>query len=179
MLLIRYGNRLIKKSNQHYNFFWFIFFSLYYFYSLPVYASCVGLGCACAVSPAPTAVAFGNYNPISGPAISTTGNIAVTCSALVLFTTSYVISLSAGNSGSFTTRFMNLTGNHLNYNLYTQAAHTTVWGDGTAGTATVSDSYIAVALSETRNYTVYGLLPALQAVPAGAYTDTITVTVTY
>jgi spore coat protein U-like protein len=28
--------------------------------------------------------------------------------------------------------------NVLNYNLYTTAAHTTVWGDGTAGTGTFS-----------------------------------------
>ena len=178
MLLIRFCNRLKRKSNQWVSFC-FIFFTVYFFYTISAYAACSGLGCSCAVTPAPAAVAFGSYNPISGTADTTTGNIAVTCSALVLFTASYVISLSTGASGSYTTRFMNLTGNHLNYNLYTQAARTTVWGDGTAGTVTVSDSYTAIGLSETRNYTVYGLLPALQAVPAGAYTDTITVTVTY
>lgn len=179
MLLIRFCNRVKRKSVQYWISFYFIFFSIYFFYNIPVFAACAGLGCSCAVSPAPTTVAFGNYDPTSGAAKSTTGNIAVTCSALVLFTVSYVISLNAGNSGSFTTRFMNLTGNHLNYNLFTQAGHTTIWGNGTAGTSTVSDSYTAIGLSETRNYTVYGLLPALQAVPAGVYTDTITVTVTY
>ncbi len=137
----------------------------------------MGLGCTC--SAGTTAVAFGNYNPISATATTANGNVAVTCSALVIFTASYVISMNAGNSGTFTTRFMNLTGNHLNYNLYTTAARTSVWGNGTAGTSTVSDTYTALGLTETRNYTVYGLLPALQALPIGLYTDSVTVTVTY
>lgn len=155
----------------------FIFMLVSGFYSQTIYAACGGLGCSCSVGT--TAVAFGNYNPISATPVTANGNVAVTCSALVIFTASYVISMNAGNSGSFATRFMNLTGNHLNYNLYTTVARTIIWGNGTAGTGTVSDSYTAIGLSETRNYTVFGLLPALQALPAGTYTDTITVTVTY
>jgi spore coat protein U-like protein len=157
---------------------YFIVLLVYIFYSQTSYASCIGLGCSCTV--ATTAVAFGNYNPISAVATTATGNVAVTCNALVLFTVSYVISMNAGNSGSFIpTRFMNLLGVHLNYNLYTTASNTSVWGDGTAGTSTVSDAYTAILLPSIRNYTVYGLLPALQAVGAGTYTDTVTVTVTY
>jgi|GEM_PF-2632030 len=53
---------------------------------------------------------------------------------------------------------MLLPGVHLNYSLYTTAADTTVWGDGTAGTGTVSDSYTAIGLSETKTYNVFGLL---------------------
>jgi spore coat protein U-like protein len=177
MYLIGMQTNEKEKIGRHRLFFHFICFALVCFYHKPVFAACVGLGCSCSV--ATTAAAFGNYNPTSVTAIATTGNVAVTCSALVVFSASYVISMNAGNSGSFTTRFMNFTGNHLDYNLYTQSAHTTVWGDGTGGTVTVSDSYTAVGLSQTRNYTVYGLLPALQALRAGNYTDTITVTVTY
>ncbi|MDQ8038782.1 MAG: spore coat U domain-containing protein [Rickettsiella sp.] len=176
---MRFFGQLEKKPSLRRLFFYIFFCTIYFSYSLPVYAACSGLGCACAVSPAPTAVAFGNYNPISGTATTANGNIAVTCSALVIYSASYVISLNAGNSGSFATRFMNLSGNHLNYNLYTTTARTTIWGDGTAGTSTINDSYTSIGLSTTRNYTVYGLLPALQALPVGTYTDTITVTVTY
>jgi spore coat protein U domain-containing protein, fimbrial subunit CupE1/2/3/6 len=74
---------------------------------------------------------------------------------------------------------MLLPGVHLNYSLYTTAADTTVWGDGTAGTGTVSDSYTAIGLSETKTYNVFGLLPALQTVGVGSYTDTVMVAVTY
>lgn len=151
---------------------------IYIFYSQAVFATCTGAGCSCTAGPN-TAVAFGNYNPISATATTTTGTIAVTCSASVTFSAAYVISMNAGNSGSFTTRYMALSSVHLNYNLYTTAANASVWGDGTAGTSTVSDSYTSTGLSATKDYTVYGLLPALQTVGVGSYTDTVTVTVTY
>jgi spore coat protein U-like protein len=177
MLLIRLFNRSGRKPNQHWLLFHFLFFISCYLYNCPAYATCAGLGCTCSVGT--TAVAFGNYDPTSASTATTTGNVAVTCSALVIFTVSYTISMNKGNSSSFTPRFMNLTGNHLNYNLYIDAAHTSIWGDGTATTNIVSDSYTAIGLTETNNYTVYGLLPALQAMPAGTYTDSITVSVVF
>lgn len=152
---------------------------IYIFYSQAAFATCSGLGCSCTAGPN-TAVAFGNYNPISATPVTATGVVSVTCNALVIFTASYVISMNAGNSGTLPNRFMLLSAVHLNYNLYTTAADTTVWGDGTAGTGTISDSYTAVTIGPvTRTYTVFGLLPALQTVGVGTYTDTVTVTVTY
>jgi spore coat protein U-like protein len=69
--------------------------------------------------------------------------------------------------------------NTLNYNLYTTATHTTIWGDGTSGT-----SYLNPANSNgltapgTFTMVVYGSVPA-QALPAsGTYQDTITATMT-
>lgn len=151
---------------------------LYCFYSQTVYATCTGLGCSC--SAGTTAVAFGSYNPLSVTAVTANGNVAVTCNALVIFSVSYVISMNTGNSPTFSPRFMNLSGTHLNYNLYTTAGLTTIWGDGTAGTGTISDSYTAVVIGPvTMNYPVFGQLPALQVVGAGTYTDTVVVTVTY
>ncbi|HEY2566217.1 MAG TPA: hypothetical protein VGH95_00700 [Candidatus Aquirickettsiella sp.] len=41
-------------------------------------------------------------------------------------------------------------------------------GDATAGMGTVSDSYTAIGLSETKTYNVFGLLSALQTVGVGA-----------
>lgn len=155
----------------------FLFFTVCIFFNQCVYAACSGLGCSCSVGT--TAVTFGNYNPISATATTANGNVAVTCSALVIFTVSYVISMAKGNSATYTPRFMNLSGVHLNYNLYTTAGFASIWGDGTGGTVTVSDSYTAIGLSETRNYTPFGQIPALQVVGAGTYTDTVLVTVTY
>jgi spore coat protein U-like protein len=69
--------------------------------------------------------------------------------------------------------------NILNYNLYTTAANTTIWGDGTSGT-----SYLNPANSNgltapgVTTLVVHGLIPA-QALPAaGTYTDTIMATLT-
>ncbi|WP_218813705.1 Csu type fimbrial protein [Rickettsiella endosymbiont of Dermanyssus gallinae] len=167
---------LLKKINGV-GWRYFIGVFIYFFCSQAAYATCSGLGCSCSVGT--TAVAFGNYNPTSGTAKTANGNIAVTCSALVIFTASYVISLSKGASATYTPRFMNLLGVHLNYNLYTTAGFTSIWGDATGRTVTVRDSYTAVGLSDTRNYTVFGQVPALQTVGVGTYTDSITVTVTY
>jgi spore coat protein U-like protein len=144
-----------------------------------VHASCVGIGCSCTISSTAT-VAFGTYNPISGSSLAGTGSISVTCSALVVgLNVSYVIALNAGLYGTLAARKMNYLTSYLPYNLYTTSGYTTVWGDGTAGTSTVSDSYLLSLLSHTVTYTVYGLISASQNVIAGSYTDTITVTVTY
>src|SRR6266487_1298814 len=51
----------------------------------------------------------------------------------------------------FIPRKMVNAGTLLNYNLYTDAARTTVWGDGTGGTVTVSGSS-----NGSTTHTVYG-----------------------
>jgi spore coat protein U-like protein len=92
----------------------------------------------------------------------------------------YTISLNNGsNSTSFAARKMNVNTNFLNYNLYLNTGRTSVWGDGTAGTATVADSMNMLLGSGIKLYPIYGGIPIGQNVPAGVYTDTITVTVTY
>lgn len=166
---------LLKQIKRSWLYLIILFFCN--FYSVAVYATCAGLGCSCSV--ALTGVAFGSYVTTSPTPKTANGNVAVTCSALVLFTASYVISMAQGNSATYTPRFMNLLGVHLNYNLYTTAGFASIWGDATGGTVTVSDSYTAVALSVTRNYTVFGRIPALQPVGPGTYTDSVLVTVTY
>jgi spore coat protein U-like protein len=76
------------------------------------------------------------------------------------------------------------TGDTLVYNLYTTLTHTTVWGDGTAGTTTISGSFtvpVGLGASGSDIKTVYGLTGAPQNVTPGAYStaSNITVTVTY
>lgn len=56
--------------------------------------------------------------------------------------------------------------NVLNYNLYTPAAHTTVWGDGTAGTGTFSGGPYKKAAMPVL-VTVYGPVFALQNAATG------------
>jgi len=143
-----------------------------------VFATCIGINCTCTI--AASTFNLGTYAPLSGSATSGTGTVSVTCSALLAgLNVSYVISLNAGSSGTFTARTMQFSSYNLNYNIYTTAAHTTVWGDGTAGTGTISDSYNLALTSTTKNYTTYGLIPASQNVKPGTYSDSITATVTF
>ncbi len=124
----------------------------------------------CGVSATP--VALGTYLPFSGTPTDSTGTVTVTC----IGTATIVIALSTGGSGSYTNRQMSNGAARLRYQLYANAARTTVWGNGSSGTVTVTDTLTGFA---RRNYTAYGRIPTPQGVTPGSYVDTITVTVTY
>ena len=114
---------------------------------------------------------FGAYDPLVG-ALDGTSTITATCTA----GTRYEIGLSAGNgTPATTTRAMTDGASaQLDYELYSDATRTAIWG--APGGATVTQTSLtggAVA------YTVYGRIPASQYVPAANYVDTVTVTVTY
>jgi len=113
-------------------------------------------------------VAFGTYDVFSNQAADSTGNVAVTCDS----PTPYSIAISAG-SASFTMRTMSNGANRLNYNLFTDASRTAVWGDGTGGSSVVSGS------AASANYTVFGREPARQNVGVGNYADYLVVTLVF
>lgn len=126
-----------------------------------------------------TAVNFGIYNPLSGIPDDATGSVTVTCDVLVQLLASWTIALNAGNGGGYAPRLMNNGISTLSYNLYTSAAHSNVWGDGSGTTTLVSDQRTLIVGSNISNYTVYGRIPAGQDAAAGSYLDTIVVTVNY
>lgn len=144
---------------------------------------------SCSVSA--TGVAFGAYNHLSGSPLDSTGTVTVQCTGGGLLSAknvSYTIQLNAGSSGSFSPRKLASGANLLDYNLYRNSARTTIWGNGSGGTSTVGGSFtlgncvlflLCSDETESRNHTVYGRIPASQNVPAGSYSDTITVTVNY
>ncbi|HUP91872.1 MAG TPA: spore coat U domain-containing protein [Solimonas sp.] len=126
-------------------------------------------------------VAFGSYNPFSATPLDSSGQVGVSCSISlgISIAVSYTIKLSTGVAGSYAPRYMAAGANHLNYNLYTSSARTTVWGNGTGGTSTVTDSYLLGLSTVARTYPVYGRVTAQQNLPGGSYSDTIMVTVEY
>lgn len=118
-----------------------------------------------------TPMAFGNYAS-GGATISTTNTVSVTCNT----GTGYFVDLNSGlNSTNFTPRKMNNGVNLLDYNIYTDLGHTSIWGDGTNSTVRVQGTGNGAAQS----ITAYGNIPAAQSLPGGAYNDTIIVTVNY
>jgi spore coat protein U-like protein len=68
-------------------------------------------------------------------------------------------------------------GNELVYNLYTSAARTTVWGDGSGATSTVSG--VGAGLLTASTHTVYGRIGVNQDANPGSYSSTVTVTLTF
>lgn len=113
-------------------------------------------------------VAFGPYDTLSASSTDGVGNVQVAC----LSPTSFTVSLSAGN-GSYAQRVMSGGADQLEYNLYIDAARTSVWGDGLGATGNLSATGLIVDLP------IYGRIPAQQNVTANAYADSITVTVIY
>jgi spore coat protein U-like protein len=130
---------------------------------------------ACTVTATP--VTFGVYIPFSGVATNSTGSVTVHCNGA--YTNPYRIALNAGlnsGGGSFANRRMKSGVSFLSYQLYTDAAHTIIWGDGTGGSVVVS---VSCTGNCTKTQTVYGRIPALQGVAPGGYVDTTTVTVSF
>jgi spore coat protein U-like protein len=138
---------------------------------------------SCSVSAA--ALSFGSYDVFAASPITSTTTLSVTCTLTSggATTVTYVVALSSGSSNTFVQRQMKNGANALGYNLYSDSARTTVWGDGTGGTQTVSQPQPMQLKPPTPvltdNFTVYGNVPALQDVAVGAYSDNITITLTY
>jgi spore coat protein U-like protein len=131
-------------------------------------------------SVAATAVGFGTYDPLAATALSSTGTVTVTCTGTALLTVPVTVSLNAGIWGNFSARSAASGASRINYNLYSDAAQTQVWGDGSSGTSTVNLSvFILVIGTGSSAATVYGLVPNGQDVAPGTYSDTITATVSY
>ena len=120
-----------------------------------------------------TNIAFGAYDPDAGHLNGTT-TLTVTCTE----NTTYDIGLDTGSNGASATTTSRAMddglSNYLDYELYQDSGRTTVWGD-TVGTDTVSQT----STGGDESHTVYGQIPGSQFVPAGSYSDTINVTITY
>ncbi|HVP32464.1 MAG TPA: spore coat U domain-containing protein [Steroidobacteraceae bacterium] len=134
------------------------------------------LASTCTVSANP--LSFGIYQPGQG-SMSASTTLAVRCTRGAPFN----VALNAGTGGgTVAQRLMSLGASRLQYNLYTTAAHTTVWGDGTQSTATVSGTGHGLMSAAAITHTVYGQLPDSAAnvdLAPGLYSDTITVIVSY
>jgi len=122
------------------------------------------------------AMTFPAYDPTSNAAQPGTAALTVTCTSGAAAT----IDLGEGaNANTGSTAIAPLrrlkftdagaTSHFVNYQLYSDTAHTTVW----AATATHNVSYTGIGSADT--LTAYALIPGNQGTgtPAGSYTDTI------
>lgn len=119
----------------------------------------------CSVS-VPT-VGFGNVSTSSSKTTSVTA--LVTCSALISLIVSYTLKFSTGSANIYNPRNMLSGSNKLTYNLYKDAAHSQILGNGTSSTVTIQDSYLLALGPVTRNYTIYASLPAQPLANVGNY----------
>lgn len=138
------------------------------------------IGGVCRFSPPATTsftLAFGTYAPGAGNRDATT-TFRVQCSSGI----AYQVALDGGGSGNVASRWMAATGapaETLAYQLYTGAAYTTVWGDGTGGTAVQG----GIATPPPVTFTIYGRIPDsgtnLNAAARADYRDTVAILIDY
>ena len=133
-------------------------------------------GAANACTVGASGVAFGAYDTLSPTPDDGVGTVSVLCHPRVHFVD---VGLSTGQSGTYSTRTMRNGSASLSYNLYTDAARTTVWGDGVAAPLVTVNPGSVNAGDRTLVRTIYGRIPAQQSVPFGTYNDTIMVTLTF
>jgi len=132
--------------------------------------------CSCTASA--SGFSFGNYDPSASSPNDTSGTVTLNCTGVVSLMGTIDIAASPGTSGDATARQMAQGGDRLNYNLYTGSNRISIWGTGVNGTSTISATLNGL-LVFSQSVTVYGRLPAHQWVKAGAYADSIIVTITY
>ena len=117
-------------------------------------------------------LAFGSQTAVAANLDATT-SIGVQCTNA----TPYTIALSAGGGTGATvsSRLMtNLGGATAAYSIYRDSSRSQVWG-----VTTSVDTQGGTGNGSVQSYTAYGRVPPIANPSAGAYTDAVSVTVTY
>jgi spore coat protein U-like protein len=138
-------------------------------------------GASCVVTSLP-ALNFGNYDPYSAIHldVATLGQVTCTKTGVVENVTVNIFITTGGSGSYFPRQLRNGPSNTLSYNLYLDAARTTIFGQG-PGTGSIGTSAFLHAGRPTLNVTtnIYGRIFAGQDPAVGAYTDTVIYTVNY
>jgi spore coat protein U-like protein len=129
------------------------------------------MNCRVTVSP----VDFGLYSPADSAPLDITGEIAVVCAGTDGL---FAATLSPGASGTFAERHMFSGSFAMRYNFYADPGRTLIWGDGTGGSVPVQRTKPAPG-RQIFNLPVYVRVFRGQSVAAGAYADSILVTIVF
>src|SRR5438552_350178 len=129
---------------------------------------------ACLWNTPPSVIAFGPYSVFSTGNSAAVEQMSFQCKAK-----DYVrVTLSTGSSGTFVPTRSLINGTSVAaYNLYLDAAATTIWGDANGG----SGAYDFFDDVGDRSYTVniFGDMRGAQDLSAGTFTDTVFATLSY
>ena len=130
-------------------------------------------------------VNFGVYDPYVTAPDDSVGEITVTCNHLSgpAIQVRYTVTLSTGGGGTYAQRRLSAGPALLGYNLWTDSARSSIWGNGSAGTVIVTGSLKVGPGAgngvRTAVHPIYGRIPALQDAAEGDYLDSIVATLTY
>ena len=131
---------------------------------------------SCSINTTP--MAFGAYNGVGANAsiaLEATATVISTCTsgAEALITMNAGTSAGSGSASAPVRRLTAGTSKYLDYQVYSDVARDTVWGN------TVPTGVALNGTGSAQTLTVYGSIPSAQMVPQGDYNDQIVVTITY
>jgi spore coat protein U-like protein len=126
----------------------------------------------CSISAAP--MGFGAYDPLAAAPLPGSALLTILCTngLPAVVTMDQGLHAAGGSTPAIPLRQMGSGLNVLAYGLFTDNGYLNTW-DGVTGSP-----YTGTGLAGS-NLTVYGQVPAGQNVQAGAYTDTVTVSITF
>jgi spore coat protein U-like protein len=116
---------------------------------------------------------FGYYDDSSPTSSLTTATFRIKCTGIGNANATFSAGPSAATGDLQDRRLRGPDGDELRYQLFTNSARTTVWGDGTRDTSAI----VVTQNGAFKDVTVYGELFAGQSGEIGVYGDNIVVTV--
>lgn len=127
---------------------------------------------SCTVSASP--MAFGTLTSVGGVNVDTTASVDLICTIGAAYDVAMDVGIHATGSQRYLQNTTDAT-KKIPYGVYRDSARGQNWGN-TSGTDTVAGS----SATGLATLTAYGRIPAsATSVPAGSYTDTVTVTVNF
>ena len=127
---------------------------------------------SCDIQTAP--LAFGVYDPVVQQAtqpLDREASVTLTCTK----GTTATIGLSVGQHPLGTARNMSNGSAVLQYDLFSNADRTQLWGDSSANQVDTGDA----PSDAPRTFVVFGRIPPAQDIPIGTYTDSVVATVVF
>jgi spore coat protein U-like protein len=121
-----------------------------------------------------TSIVFGTYNVFAAAPTDSTATVVYNCNGGAK---NVWITITAGTSGTFSTRQMANGTERLGYNLFLNPPRTTIWGDLTGGSSVHTDPN--PPNNEDLTATIYGRIPAGQDISAGAYSDVVSIEINF
>lgn len=147
----------------------------------PAAAQVTNASVSCALSGTP--LNFGIYSPASPAPTDITATLMVTCTTPLQgpVPVSGTLKLSPGSSGTSSVRDMKGRANVLRYQIYADANHSTVWGNGSGRGAGIPFSGVVGRTQPLRlTFVLHGRLLAMQGnAHVGVYQDVLVATLTY
>jgi spore coat protein U-like protein len=118
---------------------------------------------------------FGVYSFIQKAPNDSSNNIKIECQNSTVVT----VQIGAGQSGTVLNRYMiDAKGNQLKYNLYIDASRLGLLGDGNNGSSYFNGQNVG-GIGAHPNMIIYGRLFPNQSIPAGNYSDSLVLNISF